>query len=166
MTLPALPAKGSSDWYSWAQGVHSLVGSAMQASDVGSGNTNDQALKTAIDDEGSAKGWGASTSGGTSYTDQQVRNVMLAALTGTGTATISADNPTTPTKITVASNVGIANLPANSVIVVRRVNGSWPARPTKRSDITCHWVGADPDPSVDSTGNVFLDGVDLRFVTP
>lgn len=167
MTLPALPAQGSTDWYSWAQGVHSLVGSAMQASDVGSGNANDQALKTAIDDEGAVKGWGTATSsGGTSYTDQQVRNVMLATLAGSGTATISTDSTTTPTKITVVSNVNYANLPANSIIGVKRVNGSWPARPTKRSDIICHWIGADPDPAVDSTGTVFLDGVDFRFVTP
>lgn len=61
----------------------------------------------------------------------------------------------------------IDNLPAGSVITVRKVNGAWPNRPTGRADITVHWIGPDPDPSIVTTGTSgALDGVDIRFVTP
>lgn len=100
------------------------------------------------------------------YTDQQVRTVVLAALVDAGTVSITPDDPTTPTSITISSTVGLADLPSGSTFAVHKAAGVWPGRPTSRTDLTGLWIGADPDPSADSSGTVFLDGVDLRFVTP
>lgn len=60
-----------------------------------------------------------------------------------------------------------ANLPAGSTITVAKSGGTWPARPTSRSDIVVQWKGPDPSPSIVSSGTGgMLDDVDIRFVTP
>jgi hypothetical protein len=52
------------------------------------------------------------------------------------------------------------------VIAVRKSSGAWPARPTARPDIVVHWIGADPDPVIVTSGTGgALDGVDIRVVT-
>ena len=59
-------------------------------------------------------------------------------------------------------------LPANSVMMVHKSGGVWPARPTSRTDIKVIWTGADPSPSIvtpPSTGGMY-SGVDERHVTP
>lgn len=57
-----------------------------------------------------------------------------------------------------------ANLPAGTQIVVLKAGGSWPVRPTSRTDIVVAWKGADPSPAIGGTGMV--SGVDIRYVTP
>jgi lysophospholipase L1-like esterase len=47
-TLPPLPSQGSTGWYPWAQALHNATGSAVQAADLGTGNSNDVALKAAF----------------------------------------------------------------------------------------------------------------------
>jgi hypothetical protein len=60
-----------------------------------------------------------------------------------------------------------ANLPAGSTLTVAKSGGVWPARPTSRTDIIVQWKGADPSPSIVSSGTGgMLDNVDIRFVTP
>jgi hypothetical protein len=60
-----------------------------------------------------------------------------------------------------------ANLPAGSTLTVAKSGGTWPARPTSRSDIIVQWKGADPSPTIVSSGTGgMLDNVDIRFVTP
>ncbi len=60
-----------------------------------------------------------------------------------------------------------ANLPAGTTLTVSKSSGTWPARPTSRSDITVQWKGPDPSPSIVSSGTGgMLDNVDIRFVTP
>lgn len=57
------------------------------------------------------------------------------------------------------------SLTAGTNLVVRKVDGVWPARPTDRADITVTWVGADPDPAIVSSGTGgALNNVDLRMV--
>lgn len=41
----------------------------------------------------------------------------------------------------------IAALPAGSYVKVDKSGGTWPARPTTRTDIVVVWRGADPAPS-------------------
>lgn len=48
MSIPSLPAQGSTAWYPWAQALHNAASSAVQASDLGSGNANDAAFRAAL----------------------------------------------------------------------------------------------------------------------
>jgi hypothetical protein len=60
----------------------------------------------------------------------------------------------------------ITALPAGSTLTVIK-SGTWPARPTSRADIVVIWKGADPSPSIVSSGTGgMLDNVDIRAVTP
>lgn len=62
--------------------------------------------------------------------------------------------------------VDYASLPAGTTLTVIK-SGTWPARPTSRSDIIVQWKGADPSPSIVSSGTGgMLDNVDIRLVTP
>lgn len=57
------------------------------------------------------------------------------------------------------------NLPAGTTVTIVKA-GTWPARPTARTDIIVIWKGADPSPPIVSSGTGgMLDGVDMRFVT-
>lgn len=65
------------------------------------------------------------------------------------------------------SSVAIADLPAGTTLTVLKSGGVWPSRPTSRSDIIVQWKGADPDPSIVSSGTGgMLDNIDTRLVTP
>lgn len=56
------------------------------------------------------------------------------------------------------------SLTAGTNLIVRKVNGVWPARPTSRADVVVTWVGADPDPAIVSSGTGgALNNVDLRM---
>lgn len=83
-------------------------------------------------------------------------------VTGTGGgawAAITGKPSTFPTDI--------AGLPAGSVLVVAKSGGTWPARPTSRADLVVFWKGADPSPSIVSSGTGGMrDGVDVRLVMP
>jgi hypothetical protein len=60
-----------------------------------------------------------------------------------------------------------AFLPAGTTLTVAKSAGTWPARPTSRSDIIVQWKGADPSPSIVSSGTGgMLDNIDIRMVTP
>lgn len=60
-----------------------------------------------------------------------------------------------------------ANLPAGTTITVQKSGGTWPARPTSRSDIMVQWKGPDPSPVIVSSGTGgMLDNIDIRLVTP
>ena len=60
-----------------------------------------------------------------------------------------------------------ANLPAGTTLTVIKSGATWPTRPTARADIVVQWKGADPSPTIISSGiGGMLDNVDMRFVTP
>lgn len=64
------------------------------------------------------------------------------------------------------TSVGYADLPAGTTLTVLK-SGTWPARPTSRADIIVAWKGADPSPSIVSSGTGGMrDNVDYRLVTP
>ena len=47
------------------------------------------------------------------------------------------------------TNVDYTNVPAGSVFVIpKNANGTWPARPSNRTDIIFDWTGPDPAPAV------------------
>ncbi len=99
--------------------------------------------------------------------------------TGTTTSTVAAgdDSRITGAQQTTAKDqnsgyagldssglLSIARLPAGSTITVRK-SGSWPARPTARTDIIVRWVGAKPSPSIVSSGTGgMMDNVDERLI--
>jgi len=60
------------------------------------------------------------------------------------------------------------NIPAGSTITVHKnSDGTWPARPTSRTDVTVFWAGPAPSPVVVASGTGgMLDNVDKRLVTP
>jgi hypothetical protein len=66
----------------------------------------------------------------------------------------------------------IASLPSGTLLVVRRnADGTWPARPTNRTDLIVAWMGtfttSSGEPPIVSSGTSgMIDGVDLRWVTP
>lgn len=105
------------------------------------------------------------------YTDEQAQDAtatLFAAGTHTGisfsyndagnalSATVSGGAPT------------LANIPAGSTItVLKDATTGWPARPTSRTDVIVAWKGADPSPSIVSSGTGgMLNNVDYRLVTP
>jgi hypothetical protein len=68
---------------------------------------------------------------------------------------------------TATSSPTIETLPAGCTITVLKGTSGWPARPTSRADIIVAWKGADPSPSIISSGTGgMLDNVDYRLVTP
>jgi hypothetical protein len=75
-----------------------------------------------------------------------------------GTLTLSASGGIT--------SVGYDDLPAGTTLTVLKSGGVWPARPTSRADVIVAWKGADPSPSIVSSGTGgMLDDVDYRLVT-
>jgi hypothetical protein len=63
--------------------------------------------------------------------------------------------------------ITVESLPAGSTLTVNKTTGTWPARPTARTDITVQWRGPDPSPAIVSSGTGgMLDNVDVRLVTP
>ncbi len=61
---------------------------------------------------------------------------------------------------------GYADLPAGVTITVnKKADGTWPVRPTTRTDITVHWKGADPSPAIVSSGTGGMYATDVREVT-
>ena len=84
------------------------------------------------------------------------------------------DAPSTTTPISAARlnyiEAGIeaaADYKAGDVIFVTKSGGTWPARPTSRSDVLVIWSGPLPSPSVVSSGTGgMLNNVDKHFVTP
>lgn len=65
-----------------------------------------------------------------------------------------------------SSRIAYAQLPAGSTVKVDKSGGTWPARPTTRTDICVIWSGADPSPSIvtsPSTGGMY-EG-DVRWIT-
>lgn len=136
----------------------------------------------------------SSTGGGAVGTDPEgVRDTVYAALRGAGGIVFSQDDTAdtisaTLSSVTIAqvdtlqstiddlydqlqgkSDVGVSGLPAGSILVARKPSGgSWPLRPTTRSDIIVLWIGADPAPTIIATPGTggMLDNVDVRMVTP
>ena len=54
-----------------------------------------------------------------------------------------------------------------TTLTVTKSGGTWPARPTSRSDIIVQWKGADPSPAIVSSGTGGMrDNIDIRLVTP
>lgn len=67
----------------------------------------------------------------------------------------------------VSGTVNYDLLPAYVTVTVTKSAGTWPARPTNRSDIIVQWKGPDPSPSIVSSGTGgMLDNVDIRLITP
>lgn len=70
-------------------------------------------------------------------------------------------------KAALTHSHALADLPAGTTITVQKSGGTWPARPTARTDVFVAWKGADPSPAIVSSGTGgMLDGVDYRLVTP
>lgn len=64
-------------------------------------------------------------------------------------------------------SVTYADLPASTTLTVLKSGGTWPARPTSRTDIVVQWKGPDPSPVIVSTGTGgMIDDVDIRLITP
>ena len=85
------------------------------------------------------------------------------------------DSPATTTPISAArlnyteEGIRTANdhQPGATLTVQKNSNGTWPARPTARTDVTVQWKGPDPSPSIVASGTGgMLNGVDVRLVTP
>lgn len=61
----------------------------------------------------------------------------------------------------------IDTMPAGTTVTVLKAGSTWPARPTSRTDIIVAWKGADPSPTIVSSGTGgMLNNVDYRLVTP
>lgn len=64
-------------------------------------------------------------------------------------------------------SITYTDLPAGTTLTVLKSGGTWPARPTSRADLIVQWKGADPSPSIVSSGTGgMLDNVDIRLITP
>lgn len=95
-----------------------------------------------------------------SYTDLANRPT-LATVATTGSYNDLANKPTIP------GGVDYSTLPAGTTITVLKSGSTWPARPSARADLIVAWKGADPSPSIVSSGTAgMLNNVDYRLVTP
>lgn len=104
---------------------------------------------------------GGGSGGGSIATDS---DVLLSSPQTNQVLTYNSNNKWTNAASAAPS---YANLPAGSTITVAKSSGTWPARPTSRTDIIVQWKGADPSPSIVESGTGgMLDNVDIRFVTP
>lgn len=133
------------------------------------------------------KVWSDGTSGGTPLSaaalndlESRIDTGFSSLAGGPGSGTVTAVNAVAPDGTgnveLVAGDVGaraddwaptVADLPGGVTLSVYKTAGTWPARPTARADITVHWHGADPPPSIVSSGTGGMrDNVDLHFVTP
>lgn len=68
----------------------------------------------------------------------------------------------------MTTRVRVADLPAGSTLTVfKNLDGTWPARPTGRTDIHVIWKGPSPSPRIVNSGTGgMMNGRDSRFVTP
>jgi hypothetical protein len=84
--------------------------------------------------------------------------------TATQTALNSLDTRVDAVEATLGTTLPISLMPAGTTLTVIK-NGSWPARPTARTDIVVRWRGADPSPPIVSSGTGgMLDNVDERQI--
>jgi hypothetical protein len=100
-------------------------------------------------------------------------NRTLSANFGTSAGTVSEGNHTHAasgiTSGTIDSarlpSIPVSLMPAGTNITVFKSGGTWPARPTSRTDIVVVWNGADPSPSIVTSGTGgMLDNVDKREI--
>lgn len=84
------------------------------------------------------------------------RTAIGAVALGTTSTTAKAGNYVPP----------IADLPSGTNLVVQKSGGTWPNRPTTRTDISVTWVGPTPDPSIVTSPTLtgMYEG-DIRIVT-
>lgn len=62
----------------------------------------------------------------------------------------------------LGGTVALAGLPAGTTLTVYKSGGTWPARPTSRTDITVNWVGVSPGPTIVASGTGgAIDGKDF-----
>lgn len=93
----------------------------------------------------------------TSDTDKPVSAAAQTALNAkVNTSAIGAANGIA--SLDGTTKLPISQLPAGATISVLKSGGSWPVRPTARTDIIVRWKGASPGPTIDST--YALDNVD------
>lgn len=101
--------------------------------------------------------------------------------TGTSGTTVALGNDTRITGAQQTSGKGAASgyaeldsssllpnsrVPAGSLLVAEKSGGTWPARPTARTDVVVAWKGPDPSPSIVGSGTGgMLDNKDIRWVT-
>lgn len=127
------------------------------------------------------KTWADGSGGGTplsatALNDWEDRiDTGISSVTG-GTGAVSSVNGDTGAVVLTAADVGArpdsytpgyADLPAWTTLTVLKSGGTWPSRPTARTDIVVAWKGADPSPSIVSSGTGgMLNNVDYRLVTP
>lgn len=90
---------------------------------------------------------------------------QISDATATGKAILTAASAA-DVKTLLGSTVSLNDLPAGSNLIISKVAGVWPARPTTRSDIVVTWVGPIPDPTIVSspaTNGMYEN--DIRMVT-
>jgi len=107
-------------------------------------------------DVGAAAASHTHTSGNITDTTTVGRALMTAVDGNAARALIGAGSPS------------VEDIPSGSTLTVLKdtVTG-WPARPTARADVIVAWKGADPSPSIVSSGTGgMLNNVDYRLVTP
>ena len=99
--------------------------------------------------------------------DGAITEPKLAASNAPASGQLLGWDGTNLTWASAGSTPTYANLPAGTTLTVVKSGGTWPARPTSRTDIVVQWKGADPSPAIVPSGTGgMLDNVDIRFITP
>lgn len=107
-----------------------------------SGNYNDLSGRPGLSTVALTGSYNDLLSRPTLYTDTQTFNVISTALVGGSNVTLTVDSVAKTVTIDAAtSSVTISGLPANALISqVQNGDGSWPNRPTSRTDLKCVWI--------------------------
>lgn len=115
--MPPLPAAGDTSWRDdWAQAVHNMaakVWNGLTAADITDATVTGRSVMTAVDAAAARTAIGAGTS-----------SLVLGA-----TASTAKAGNWTP---------AVADLPAGALVFVdQNADGTWPNRPTSRTDLKC-----------------------------
>jgi hypothetical protein len=99
----------------------------------------------------------------------QIGIVSLTAANVGAAATSHAHSASDVTSGTLSTSrlptIPVSLAPAGTNITVDKSGGTWPARPTSRTDIIVRWRGADPSPAIVASGTSgMIDGVDIREI--
>lgn len=107
---------------------------------------------------GSTGTWGSELNTALTALDTAISN-MLSALNS------KANTSHTHAAGDVTSGVfAIGRIPVSVMLSVKKSGSTWPNRPTSDPAVVVQWIGADPSPSIVTTGTAGMYEGDLRQI--
>lgn len=110
---------------------------------------------------------GFNPGGGGSGSIASSSDVTLQSLTNNDLLSYNSTTGKWQNKAVGTGSYTISNAPAGAMFSVYKSAGTWPSRPTSRSDITVFWIGTAAAPSIITSGTSgMLQDVDVWIEQP